>query len=908
MPGIDYQDADYFRKYLSPEQNAGIDTARKADQVRKANEETVRQRYLDPKLMSKITWDQLVTAGKAGTLSQLGFPDLHFNDQTGKFDTPSMFNDHAITLNPDGKGGIKPYAEPASNGWIADHKHELWAAAAVIATVLTAGYAGGLLGAAEVGGEAVAGTALGTMTTAEVAAGGSALAGSATAGAAEALGGLAGTAVAGGGVVGGGALAGTVAGAGTGLATGMATGGLEALGGLAPTAIEGGAGAVAGAVAGGTAGSSIGTGLLADGTIDGGIQLAGTTGTHLTGTGLTALTPAQIAGGAAGAGALATSNLGGSPEAAEPSKLDQAKKIYKGGKMVNNVLGGKTKEVDAGDGLLGAGLLAGGAAALSKDGAGTTSDPTGLIKKQTSVGDELDTRLNKLYPQVDTDLKDANNTADHAFDTYGGLATGSVKRGDDMQGNYDHVINPLLTKNLNQGQAYTDNALKQNADTMSDLRGNANDLQSQWKNFMYPAGKQVVQQGADFTTNALNLTGKTANDAGQHMQDAYGDWQGTNAAFKSQLKDSKVTSDAATKKFNDFAAQNGDMISNLRDRMGMSEPLIKQIIQQAMEYNTAGNTERQAGLALGDTHTQYDAQRNAELQKMQSYGIDPTSGRYAGADTASRNSEAATGAAAATRARDAAVALGWQKQLDAVSASNSSNAAYQTYNQLANTQTGNVQAGLNAQNSNIDNLAKYTNAGNTAADTQGKYANIQNNAITTGENANTSQMGNVSKLLDMSKTYNDSFNSVTNTMNNTSAAGQGLTKGQLDNINSASTTTNNFNNAANTNATTSAGLVTDQVKVKDNKLTNDSNAATIYGTGAKNVASIYGTAGQQAVGLHTANKVADAANAAGYGKLAGTVLDKYGGTIANGVGALLDGAGSGAGSGLVDDFIGSDWL
>jgi hypothetical protein len=292
----------------TPEQAAAAEAAR----VKAANEQTVRQRYQDPNLLSKFTWDQLVQAGKNGKLAELGFPDLHWNDKTSKFDTPSMFNDHAITLNPDGKGGIKPVAEPAHNGWIKEHKHELWAAAAIAATALTAGAAGGLLGAAEVTPGAVAaatgggaGGAFSALTAAEVAAGGAGTAAGMTAGATSALAGLGGTTVAGGGIVGGGLLSGTlgntslgalssadVAAGGATTATEAATGATNALNGLGGIDVASGAASGAG-------------GLLSDGTINGGVQTAGQTGiTQASTVGKTAL-------GALGTGALGLAAVNG---------------------------------------------------------------------------------------------------------------------------------------------------------------------------------------------------------------------------------------------------------------------------------------------------------------------------------------------------------------------------------------------------------------------------------------------------------------------------------------------------------------------------------------------------------------------------------------------------------------------
>lgn len=95
-------------------------------------------------------------------------------------------------------------------------------------------------------------------------------------------------------------------------------------------------------------------------------------------------------------------------------------------------------------------------------------------------------------------------------------------------------------------------------------------------------------------------------------------------------------------------------------------PMQDKVIQDANEYNTEGNMERQAALAMGDVNTQYDNQRQQNNMRLQSYGINPTSGAYVGQNNAMDVMQAATGAAAATKARTAAEQLGWAKRMDAI--------------------------------------------------------------------------------------------------------------------------------------------------------------------------------------------------------------------------------------------------
>lgn len=94
-------------------------------------------------------------------------------------------------------------------------------------------------------------------------------------------------------------------------------------------------------------------------------------------------------------------------------------------------------------------------------------------------------------------------------------------------------------------------------------------------------------------------------------------------------------------------------------------PLRADIYKQAMEAGGEGEVNRQAALAVGDVKSQFDIQDQATARQMKAYGIDPTSGRYQGQARSSGIMEAATSAAAATKARDAATQLGWAKKMDA---------------------------------------------------------------------------------------------------------------------------------------------------------------------------------------------------------------------------------------------------
>lgn len=93
-------------------------------------------------------------------------------------------------------------------------------------------------------------------------------------------------------------------------------------------------------------------------------------------------------------------------------------------------------------------------------------------------------------------------------------------------------------------------------------------------------------------------------------------------------------------------------------------PLQDQLLQEARDYSAESEQARQASQAIGDVRSQFANAQSQNAMQMASYGINPTSGRFAGMQNANQVMEAATGAAAATRARTAAEQLGWAKRMD----------------------------------------------------------------------------------------------------------------------------------------------------------------------------------------------------------------------------------------------------
>lgn len=121
-----------------------------------------------------------------------------------------------------------------------------------------------------------------------------------------------------------------------------------------------------------------------------------------------------------------------------------------------------------------------------------------------------------------------------------------------------------------------------------------------------------------------------------------------------------------------YAVAKGIQDQNLKIAQGQADifqnqvqPLQSSIISDAMNYDTAANRERMAALAIGDVKTSAATNQATMERNMAGYGINPTSGRYAGMSNANALLQSAQESAAANRARAAAEQLGWDKKLAA---------------------------------------------------------------------------------------------------------------------------------------------------------------------------------------------------------------------------------------------------
>lgn len=96
-------------------------------------------------------------------------------------------------------------------------------------------------------------------------------------------------------------------------------------------------------------------------------------------------------------------------------------------------------------------------------------------------------------------------------------------------------------------------------------------------------------------------------------------------------------------------------------------PAMEKLKADADLYNTAGYQEQMAGQAVGDIAAAEEVARQTGIQRDRSYGIDPTSGRSGLGFNANNVTAALAKASAGTQTREAAKALGLQKQANVYS-------------------------------------------------------------------------------------------------------------------------------------------------------------------------------------------------------------------------------------------------
>jgi len=136
----------------------------------------------------------------------------------------------------------------------------------------------------------------------------------------------------------------------------------------------------------------------------------------------------------------------------------------------------------------------------------------------------------------------------------------------------------------------------------------------------------------------------------------------------------------------------------------MFRPFENQWAEEAKNYDTPERRAQERARALADVNTQFDAQRRNALQRLESYGVDPSQTRNAALDVGVRTAQAAAMAGAATQADRRVEDVGRALQSDVINLGRGalSNAAG-FYGQAVN-------AGSAAQGNALNTTASGANA------------------------------------------------------------------------------------------------------------------------------------------------------------------------------------------------------
>ncbi|WP_130214370.1 hypothetical protein [Bradyrhizobium genosp. SA-3] len=157
------------------------------------------------------------------------------------------------------------------------------------------------------------------------------------------------------------------------------------------------------------------------------------------------------------------------------------------------------------------------------------------------------------------------------------------------------------------------------------------------------------------------------------------------------------------------------------------EPAQDRYLQDAENYDTPQRRDQQIGAAQAAVGQNFAAARDAATRQLESFGVDPSSTRYAALDIGSRSAEAAAKAAAGTQSALNTEATGLALRGNAINMGNGlpaqSNASYGT---SAGTGTGAVNSGNSTFATGASAMGtpgSYFAGGNSAVGTWGNTLN-----------------------------------------------------------------------------------------------------------------------------------------------------------------------------------------
>jgi hypothetical protein len=176
------------------------------------------------------------------------------------------------------------------------------------------------------------------------------------------------------------------------------------------------------------------------------------------------------------------------------------------------------------------------------------------------------------------------------------------------------------------------------------------------------------------------------------------------------------------------------------------QPMEVELAQQAQQYASPAMQQQQAAAAEADVSSAYGAQRQAALQQLESYGIDPSQTRYGAMDLGARISQAASSAAAGTQATLNTQATGLSLLGEEVNIGRGyPGSIAQSYATAQGAGSTGVNAGLNTANTYSNMMGTPTQWGALSAANYGNASSAMNTQFgneLSSYNAETAAAGN----------------------------------------------------------------------------------------------------------------------------------------------------------------------
>ena len=165
---------------------------------------------------------------------------------------------------------------------------------------------------------------------------------------------------------------------------------------------------------------------------------------------------------------------------------------------------------------------------------------------------------------------------------------------------------------------------------------------------------------AQSSTDAAKIQAQTSADQLDWAKQQYADQAPYTNAFMKSMTDTETQDQGIATASQANAQQAQDYYKQTY------QPIESQFAQTAQGYNTPARAEQQSAAAQADVAQTFGGQRQAALQSLESYGIDPSQTRYGALDLGTRISQAAAQSAAGTQSRLNTEATGLALQGEAI--------------------------------------------------------------------------------------------------------------------------------------------------------------------------------------------------------------------------------------------------